>query len=381
MRLLPILSCAAAALLLLCGCDAQSGRNPDPPASSMTPGTVTSRSETDQTAEVTSTVQTPKSTKESTKTETTSASAAESAKATDTAATVSTAVTGSAAPTDTAVSVTTLSSATSSGESQETTTEPFTPGTELTWPTTSLTAEQTTVSTGYSAGKDYSLSDAQKALLRNTAFLGDGLLCRMKEKTADLPESACIAAEGVGLHNVFEAIFETDGQFCGVLDLLRSRQPAAVVCVFGTEAAAGCSDAEFIEAYRLLLSKIAEALPNAALYAVSLPPAAAEGAEISGERILRCNAELCEMLAQSGSWQWIDITAELETADRVLKPEYAENGGLSDAAFAPYLWQIAGHLHGNTSSETETGDGERQQGAASLESAGAVNGTEPRTVL
>ena len=227
--------------------------------------------------------------------------------------------------------------------------------------TTTTTTESTTVTTTttVTAVKPVArtLTDADKAFLKDYVFVGDSI-CFGLGSYGILPKEQVVAKASVAARSIFDYTFTVGGQERNAVEALAYLQPKNVIFSMGMNDVNMTSKEKYCENYADLLAKAQEAVPDAKLYVASITPLTASTKFCKNSRIDEFNAAIKQYLAENAPyWGYVDIATVLKGDDNNMLKKYTSGDGIhiSPAAYNALLGSLCDQLNpGGTAAVTST---------------------------
>lgn len=201
--------------------------------------------------------------------------------------------------------------------------------------TTTTTTITTTATTTTSAEVEPpSVADkdaADMSYFDDAVFIGDSISVGYSAY-GFIDEKSVLASQGMNIEkiNTEKIKSEQNGNYI-VLDHLINLKPAKAYIMLGSNGIAWLSSEFMIGEYDNFVKSVKEALPDATVYIVSVPPVTIDlesgDNPITNIMIDDFNSDLEEMANQNGV-HYLDLASELKDDDDCLFEEYAEKDGM-----------------------------------------------------
>lgn len=203
----------------------------------------------------------------------------------------------------------------------------------------------------------------------NALFVGDSLTLAMSLYQLDVPPTAAFCAYKSITPKQFVdnvTVQTPDGSQVAVFDDICGHNPDQIFLLLGTNTLASGSNTGLIASYTLLLQKLREQFPDAAIYVQGLPPVSekvsSERVTLTNGRIRTVNLQLAQM-AQANGCYYIDLNRALAKEDGSLSTYISQEDGIHLNQRGCQLWfdYLKSHvLIGDVSPEKPGEEGEHE---------------------
>lgn len=175
-------------------------------------------------------------------------------------------------------------------------------------------------------------------------FIGDSLTLAMSMYPLDVPQTAAFCAYKSITPKQFVdnvTVQTADGTQVAVFDEICRHSPDQIFLLLGTNTLASGSNTGLIASYTLLLQKLREQFPDAAIYVQGLPPVSekvsSERVTLTNGRIRTVNLQLAQM-AQANGCYYIDLNHALAKEDGSLSTYISQEDGIHLNQRGCQLW-------------------------------------------